>query len=174
MKREIFIFCIIAALFLSLGLYFGVKKAEPEVVPDAGTQLFKQALPDASGTLHELSKWKGHILLVNFWATWCPPCVEEMPELSELQEEKSFKNLQILGIGVDSPSNIRDFAAKYKISYPLYVAGMGGGELSKALGNQHGGLPFTLLIDSSGQINKAYLGRLQMETVRKDIAALAP
>lgn len=117
-----------------------------------------------------MSNWHGKLLLVNFWATWCSPCVEEMPELSALQNEQKFKNLQIIGIGIDSPANIREFAGKYKISYPVYLAGMGGIELSRQMGNQQGGLPFTILFGADGQVKKTYLGRLDMETVRKDLA----
>ena len=95
-----------------------------------------------------------------------------MPELTELQKELQPKNIQILGIGIDSPANISAFAEKYKIAYPLYVAGMEGSELSRQLGNQAGGLPFTVLIDASGKVKKTYLGRLKMDELRRDIAAM--
>ncbi len=169
-KREIWLIGIFAILFAGLGLYFGMKKWElspPET--DAGTHFFAQSLPDMNGNVDNLSKWKGKLLLVNFWATWCAPCVEEMPELSELQTEGKLKNLQIIGIGIDSPANIRDFSIRHNIAYPLYPAGMGGSELSKQLGNQVGGLPFTILISPDGKIQKTYIGRLNMTTVRRDL-----
>ncbi|MBS0309618.1 MAG: TlpA family protein disulfide reductase, partial [Proteobacteria bacterium] len=84
--------------------------------------------------------------------------------------ELGSKNLQIIGIGVDSESNIKQFAAKYKIDYPLYVAGVSGGDLSRQLGNQAGGLPYTLLIDAQGHVRKSFLGRLHMDTLRKELA----
>ena len=95
-----------------------------------------------------------------------------MPELTELQTELAGKNIQILGIGIDSPSNIREFAAKYKITYPLYIAGLTGSELSRQFGNQAGGLPFTVIIGPKGDVRKTYLGRLKMDQLRADIAAL--
>ena len=110
--------------------------------------------------------------VVNFWATWCPPCVAEMPELVELQADMKDKNLQIVGIGIDSPSNIKEFLSTYKISYPVLIAGMSGTELSRLLGNQAGGLPFTVLIGADGQVKKTYLGRLDMKKVRADLLSL--
>ena len=80
--------------------------------------------------------------------------------------------MQILGIGIDSASNIAEFAAKYKIAYPLYVAGMEGTDLSREFGNQAGGLPFTVLIGADGKVRKTYLGRLKFDELRKDLASL--
>ena len=78
--------------------------------------------------------------------------------------------MQIIGLGIDSPSNIAEFTKKYNISYPIYVAGMDGSELTRQLGNQAGGLPFTVLINADGKVVKNYLGRLKMDQLRADIA----
>ena len=119
-----------------------------------------------------MSEWKGKTLLLNFWAPWCPPCVDEMPELVALQKDLGEKNLQIIGIGIDSPTNIRQFAEKHQISYPLLVSGLEGTELSRQFGNEAGGLPFTVLITPDGAVRKTYLGRLDLEKVRADLASL--
>jgi peroxiredoxin len=95
-----------------------------------------------------------------------------MPELVDLQNSSEFKNLQIVGIGVDSPSNIQQFTTKFQISYPILVAGMEGTEIARALGNQAGGLPFTVLIDADGHVRHTYLGRLKMNEVKADLANL--
>lgn len=171
MKKEIWLLGIVAVFFAVAGAYFGLKKWEaPTPSSDTPHHFFSQSLPDINNKNEKMSNWHGKLLLVNFWATWCSPCVEEMPELSALQIEQKFKNLQIIGIGIDSPANIREFAGKYKISYPVYLAGMGGIELSRQMGNQQGGLPFTILFGADGQVKKTYLGRLDMEKVRKDLA----
>lgn len=173
MKRSLALLVFFALLFTGIGAYFGWKQLAPVApVNIAVASLMQQTLPDSAGNSRQFGEWKGKILLVNFWATWCPPCVAEMPELVDLQTEMKEKNLQIVGIGIDSPSNIREFAAKYKISYPLLMAGMEGTELSRQFGNQAGGLPFTVLIDASGQVRQTYLGRLDMSKVRKDLASL--
>jgi len=88
--------------------------------------------------------WKNKVLVVNFWASWCPPCVEEMPALDKIQGEYDPKNMLIVGIGIDSPSNIRQFIEKTIISYPIVLGGLGGNEINKMLGNPSGALPFTV------------------------------
>lgn len=173
MKRQITLYVVIAVLFAAIGGYFGLKKFSPAEPADAAVaSLLRTSLPDVQNHQRAWSEWQGKVLLVNFWATWCPPCVEEMPELVALQSEMANKNLQIIGIGIDSPSNIQEFSAKYKISYPLLMAGIEGTELSRQFGNQAGGLPFTVLIRPDGKIQKTYLGRLNMQQVREDLQAL--
>ncbi len=130
------------------------------------------ALKDSSGRQRKMSEWQGKVLLVNFWATWCPPCVSEMPELVALQNDLASKNLQVIGIGIDSPSNIREFAEKHQITYPLLLGGLEGSDLSRQFGNQSGGLPFTILIGADGSVRKTYMGRLDMEKVRADLASM--
>lgn len=173
MKKNLALLVLLAVLSGGAGVYFGAQKfalTAPE--PAAVASLFGQTLPDANGVAQPLSQWRGKILIVNFWATWCAPCVEEMPELSHLQTELSAKNRQIIGVGIDSPANVADFAAKLKIGYPLYVAGMRGTELTRLFGNQSGGLPYTVLIGADGQIKKTYLGRLKIEELRQDLASM--
>jgi thiol-disulfide isomerase/thioredoxin len=172
MKRNL-VYGAILVIFVSLGFYYGTNRLSTEKVEfNASGSLFGQTLANADGHIQPLSKWQGKPLLVNFWATWCSPCVEEMPELSALQDEMASKNIHIIGIGIDSASNIREFLSKYKISYPLYIAGMNGTNLLQQFGNRSGGLPFTVLIDSDGQVKQTYLGRLKIETLRQDLALL--
>ena len=173
MNKKITLFIAIAILSSAFGVYIGMQRLAPATPADPGVaKLMQTGLPDVNNRLHQLSDWRGKILLVNFWAPWCPPCVAEMPELVALQNEMAAKNLQIVGIGIDSPSNIRQFSEKHDISYPLLVAGMQGTELSRELGNQAGGLPFTVLLDKDGRVRQTYLGKLNMEKLRADLAAL--
>jgi thiol-disulfide isomerase/thioredoxin len=173
MNKKILVFVAIAILSAVFGAYVSVKK-QPSIKSDsqAVESLLKANIPDIQGQTHALSEWRGKVLLVNFWATWCPPCVEEMPELVDLQNSSEIKNLQIIGIGIDSPSNIQQFTKKFQISYPILVAGMEGSEIARALGNQAGGLPFTVLLDAEGRIRQTYLGRLNMNQVKADLANL--
>ncbi|MFZ6750836.1 TlpA disulfide reductase family protein [Undibacterium sp. Ren11W] len=172
-KRFLPIAVICALVFALIGAYAGMQHTEVKPAQNGAVQkLMSLTLPDSQGRAQKLSQWQGKILLVNFWATWCAPCVQEMPELSALQKDLSKNNVQLLGMGIDSPSNIKDFANKYHIDYPLFSAGMEGTELSRLLGNQNGGLPFTLLIAADGSIIKTYLGRLKMDVLRADISKI--
>ncbi|WP_371857261.1 TlpA family protein disulfide reductase [Duganella callida] len=182
-------YIVVALVFAAAGAYIGYQKKQkeqPAAAPaatvttsaqpgaDAGpvAALFSQTLPDAQGRQIALSQYKGKPMLVNFWAPWCGPCVREMPELSALAAGEEGKKLQVIGIGIDSPSNITEFNDKYKISYPVFVAGMSGTDLSRQFGNAQGGLPFTVLIGADGKILKTYLGQLKFDQLRKDLATL--
>jgi len=172
-RQNIILYAAIAILFGSIGIYFGVTRWSTESpVPMSASRLFTLSLPDAKGKSHDLAQWRGKILVVNFWATWCGPCVQEMPELSTLQTESGLKNMQIVGIGIDSAANIAEFSSKYRISYPLYVAGMDGSELTRQFGDLSGSLPFTVLIGPDGEVRKTYLGRLKFDELRRDMATL--
>lgn len=170
MNHKKVVFILVALVFAVLGIFFGVRhSAQQNAGRQASTLLWNTVLPDAHGAPQALAQWKGNTLLVNFWAPWCAPCVQEMPELSALQAEIGSKNIRFIGIGIDSVENINRFATQFKIAYPLYVAGMPGVELSAQFGNRAGGLPYTVLISQDGRVIKTYLGRLKMAELRSDL-----
>ena len=182
-KQRLAGYVIVALAFSVLGALAGVRKeaAEPLTTtykPTGGkphaavADLYGQALNDLAGKPQPLAQWKGKPLLVNFWASWCAPCVQEMPELSELAAKDGGKHFNVIGIGIDSPSNLVEFTKKVKISYPLYVGGMGGTDMARALGNANGGLPNTVLNGADGQDVKSYLGRLKFDQLAADLAKL--
>jgi len=173
MKRTAWLYCVIAVAALAIGAYFGMRTMSPAVAPPAAvTELMTQTLPDPAGKPQRFDQWRGKVMVVNFWATWCAPCVKEMPALSALQTELASKPIQIVGVGIDSAANIQEFLTKYEITYPLMVAGMGGAKTTRAFGNQVGGLPFTVIIDSKSQIHKTYTGELNIADLRRDLLAL--
>lgn len=172
-KRSKLAVGVIALFFVAAGAWVAGHRLKPSAAePAAVTSLFAQSLPDVAGKQQALAQWRGKPMLVNFWASWCAPCVQEMPELSALQQELGPNSLRIVGIGIDSSANIREFAQKLSVSYPLYVGTIDASELSRQFGNQAGGLPFTVLIAADGSIRKTYLGRLKMDEIRRDIGAL--
>jgi thiol-disulfide isomerase/thioredoxin len=176
-KERLIGYGIVAVAFTVLGATAGVRQDANASAPAAAAAtpvaaLYAQSLNDLDGKPQALARWKGKPLLVNFWASWCAPCVAEMPELSALAAKDGGKRFNVIGIGIDSPSNLVQFSKKVKIGYPLYVGGMGGTDLSRALGNINGGLPFTVLIGADGQVRKTYVGKLKFDQLRADLAKL--
>ena len=117
----------------------------------------------------DTEKWRGKVLVVNFWASWCPPCVEEMPTLDKLQQEFLSKNVLFVGIGIDSPSNIRQFLEMTPVSYPIVIGGLEGSNLSKQMGNAQGALPYTIIINAQGKATSSKLGKINEDELRNAI-----
>lgn len=134
--------------------------------------LFAASFPDANGKTQALKQWQGKIIVLNFWATWCPPCREEMPELSVLNEKYQTKNVIVLGIATDDIGLVREFAKETKLSYPLLAADMAGSELGATLGNSQDVLPYTVIIKADGSVAKTIFGRLSMPELEKTLNQL--
>lgn len=126
----------------------------------AATRLLARTLPTATGTFQPLRQWQGKTLVVNFWATWCPPCREEMPAFSRLQTRLQEKNVQFVGIAIDTSDNVRKFAESVPITYPLLIADAETIALAKQLGNPQLALPFTVIIGPDGTPQHTRLGSL--------------
>jgi len=119
---------------------------------DAEQVLWTQQFQTPSGDLLSLASFKGRPLLLNFWATWCPPCVEELPMIDAFWREPAAKGLQVIGLAVDQPSAVRRFLERQALGFPVALAGLGGTELSKSLGNATGSLPFSVFLGADGHI----------------------
>jgi thiol-disulfide isomerase/thioredoxin len=104
--------------------------------------------------------WKNKILVINFWASWCPPCVEEMPMLSAFNQKLDNNTVQMIGIGIDSPSNLRQFLQNTTVSYPILLGGLEGSNWMKRLGNSQGALPYTVILNPDGKILLTKLGKI--------------
>ena len=158
-------FALTGLAALAGGLYYGRQAFMPGQGQAAGdaAALLAVSLPDLGGTNQPLGQWKGKLLIVNFWATWCAPCREEMPEFVNAQREFGPRGLQFVGIAVDEADKVRPFAADIGLNYPALLGGYGAIELSKTLGNRVGALPFTVIIDRAGRIVYTQLGPMKKE-----------
>ncbi|SAI48140.1 thioredoxin [Bordetella ansorpii] len=171
MNRRLFLHAGAAAAMAAAYAHRVHAAPEPAVSPDAVKALSGMALPDLDGRTHKLSDWRGRPMVVNFWATWCAPCVKEMPELEAMQ--KSHPKVQFIGIGVDNADNIRKFLAKVPVSYPLVVMGANAIDTLRKLGNPAGGLPFTLVFNADGTVNRKILGQIDAADLAHTVASLA-
>jgi thiol-disulfide isomerase/thioredoxin len=135
---------------------------------------FGANLPDENGVNQALSQYQGKIIILNFWATWCPPCREEMPELSQLHDDYKDKNVVVLGVAIDEIGLVKEFAQTTPVSYPLFAAENEGMALGSNLGNNKGVLPYTLIIGSDGKVIKTYFGRISKSLLETTLATLIP
>ncbi len=154
----------------SLGLGAGVaswhyRLEQPE--REAVSLLFNQDWPDADGRAYRMdAQTDARAWIINFWATWCPPCVHEMPELDGLQRELAPRGLRSIGFAIDSAAKVREFSTKSPMGYPLVIAGAAGSELMRRLGNPSGALPFTLILGRDRRPEARILGRFKLEALR--------
>ena len=126
----------------------------------AETAFWQQKFNQVDGQILSMANFKGKPLLVNFWATWCPPCLAELPLLNAFYAENGSKNWQVLGLAVDQVAPVQRFLARSPLSFPVAMAGIDGTDLSRSLGNLSGGLPFTVVFGPAGDVRHRKIGRL--------------
>jgi len=167
-RRASLIMLATGALAAGIGIAANWWRTEPSRREAVATApLFAATFPDPDGRLQPVAQWRGQLLVVNFWATWCPPCVEEMPTLQQVRNAYLGRGVEVIGIGIDSAGKIAEFREKHRLTLPLLVAGAGGSQLNRALGNDSGALPYTVLIDPDGRVRERHLGQVQPEQLRR-------
>lgn len=165
MERRHFLYGAAALTAAGAGATWAWWRAQPQALtPDATAGVMAQfwglTLDTPQGQRLDLGSLRGKPLLVNFWATWCPPCVEELPLLNAFYRQNSAKGWQIVGIAVDRLAPVQVFLQRLPLDFPVVLSGMDGLNLSKQFGNQVGGLPFTVLVGADGVILNRKIGKL--------------
>jgi len=126
-----------------------------------GGALPSESFVDLNGRMRRLEEWKGKVLVCNFWATWCAPCREEIPLLIAAREKYVSLGAEIVGIAIDNAAKVSEFAASFRIGYPILLAQSDGLDLMRRLGNTGGGLPYTVVADRDGRLVHHKLGALR-------------
>ncbi len=177
------------AIMAASGGYFVAMVMSPEpawqghspmtdALPDKQTEdLLGQPRPDfelndLNGAVVSATDFEGNILLINFWASWCKPCIEEIPMLSRLQTSYSERGVQIVGIALDDPLKAKEFASVLVINYPILVGSTDTILTGLRYGNRSGMLPYSVLVGADGLIKWAYLGALSEQELEEQIIAL--
>lgn len=156
-RRELLVIGAAGLAAAAAGALVGVLALQAR---SGAAELLGARFQDLDGRERRLIDWQGRSLLCNFWATWCAPCREEVPLLVAARQRQPTHGVQIVGIAIDNGDKVREFAANFKINYPLLVAGATAVDLLRRLGNPAGALPFTVLIDRSGALVYRHLGAL--------------
>ena len=130
------------------------------------------ALQDIEGQMRNINEWDGKVLLVNFWATWCPPCKKEIPAFMELQDLYADKGFQIIGVAIDNEQDVKDFADTMGINYPIMAAELAAMEISRRYGNRINALPFSAFVNRDGTITHVKAGEISREDTETIIQSL--
>ncbi len=161
MSRHNWLLAGVAVLALAAGFAAAIWLRQPgPSQPGAAESLLTVQLPDLQNRPRALSEHQGKVLVVNFWATWCPPCREEVPVFIETQAKYGGKGLQFVGIALDDPQKVAAFAQEFGINYPVLIGGVEETEILRQLGNSGGGLPYTLIYGRNGQLLEKIIGGL--------------
>jgi thiol-disulfide isomerase/thioredoxin len=131
-------------------------------------------LPDLDGREVASNSWAGKVVVLNYWATWCPPCLREMPMLVELQRTYDNGELQVVGIAIDQAEPVSRFVAERDINYPILLGGSEAIETAVKLGNRTQGLPFTVIFDALGRRVYSHTGEITAPILREELLPLLP
>lgn len=145
--------------------------APPDPV-DTGRRVLTASLMGIDDKVQPFEQWRGKVLVVNFWATWCAPCREEIPGFIKFQERYRSDGVQFVGVAIDQKERVIPYARDMGINYPLVVGGMETMEFARQLGDRATVLPFTLILDRGGKVRIAQVGVLRPEKLESLIRPL--
>lgn len=155
---------LLSALF-GVFAYRATHQPPPAALPEP-------LLVDLEGRSEHLSDWKGKVVVVNFWATWCQPCREEMKGFSKLQDTLGAQGLQFIGIAIDDPATVRAYLQDYPVNYPIWVGGQEVPAWADSLGNDLSALPFTVILDRNGIQRHARVGLFPVDPLLQIVTPL--
>ena len=161
---------LIALVSLALGLTAQRWYAADE--PPAAAAIAEPPLRDLDGRPRTLAEWRGQVVILNFWATWCPPCREEMPEFVNLQRELEGKGLRFVGVAIDDPEEVRAFLKENPVNYTILIGDEQAPDWADKLGNRLSALPFSAVFDQGGKLVYTQTGIFKREQLLKVVKPL--
>ena len=157
----------VGAAAVVAGAGFALWKSRAGDKADAADLLWTMSFQTPQGNDVEMKALRGRPILLNFWATWCPPCVEEMPLLDAFFRQNVAKGWMVVGLAIDQPSAVKAYLQRTPVAYMIGLAGLQGTELAKSLGNLAGGLPFTVVLGADGTVRHRRMGRVTEDDLKQ-------
>jgi hypothetical protein len=168
MNRRTLVFGSVAGAALAAGATSAWLRYSTSGSSDTlGADFWGRRFEQPGGGELALESLRGSPLLLNFWATWCPPCVREMPLLDDFSRQHGAQGWRVVGLAIDSPTPVREFLAKRPVGFPIGLAGLEGSELAATLGNPSGSLPFSVVIARDGRVIDRKLGAIKPEDLER-------
>lgn len=161
-----------ALLFAAALCATACSRPDGKAAADNGARIFAAAFPDLEGKMQPLKQWQGKVLVLNFWAPWCPPCREEIPEFVKEQAQYRARGVVFVGLALDRKEDVQAFVDEAGIDYPILLGENDAAELAKAAGDRLGGLPFTVILDRKGAIAFSVAGELPREQLDATLKSL--
>lgn len=157
----------VGATLLGVGAAWWRNPAPAELATEPVEGLWSMQWDTPQGDSLPMQSFRGRPLLLNFWATWCAPCVEELPLINDFYRQNKANGWQVLGLAIDKPAAVQGFLKKIPLDFPVGMAGLAGAELGRGLGNVTGGLPFTVVLGAQGTVLYRKMGQLRDEDLSK-------
>jgi thiol-disulfide isomerase/thioredoxin len=167
-RRTLMTGAAVAAVVAGAGLAWW--RSRPARV-DSAAAIWPLRFETPTGGVLALAALRGSPLLLNFWATWCPPCVSELPLLDRFYGEQHAHGWQVVGLAVDKLEPVREFLVQRPVAFAIGLAGLEGVELSRSMGNAAGALPFTVVLDRAGRVVQRKLGVIRTDDLTRWVSA---
>ena len=161
MRRRAALGAAVGAVATGAGVLWALRLTD--VDPARYAELWSLRFEMPGGGELAIASLRGHPMVLNFWATWCPPCLRELPQLDRFHRTHAERGWRVVGLAVDGADAVRQFLARHPVTFPVGLAGFAGVELSRTLGNPSGALPFTALFDARGRLRFRKLGETNFE-----------
>jgi thiol-disulfide isomerase/thioredoxin len=175
MQKKWLSFIPLALAALAAGSWLAQTRyaAHPPAAP-AVTALWQLGFPDMQGRRQELAQWRGQAVVLNFWASWCAPCREEIPDFVALRAQYRPRGVEFVGIAIDNSANVAQFLQHLPVNYPILIGEGAAHALARQLGDPSGALPYTIVLDRNGNIVLTHLGRLPRATLETALRKIGP